>query len=84
MKSKVQVVIYSKHGCHLCDEAKASIRAARCDDRFTLIEVDIEKDPELMAKYRYDIPVIAIDGVDTFMHRVDPQEFRAKILLSLE
>ena len=80
LKSKAQVVIYSKPGCHLCDEAKESIRAARCDDKFTLIEINIETDPDLMAKYRYDIPVIAINGVDTFMHRVDPAEFRARIL----
>ena len=80
MKSKAQVVIYSKPGCHLCDEAKASIRAAGCGDKFTLIEINIETDPELMAKYRYDIPVIAIDGVATFIHRVEPTEFREKIL----
>jgi len=33
-----------------------------------------------MSKYRYDIPVISIDGVDTFMHRVAAADFRAKIL----
>ena len=82
--NKAQVIIYSKPGCHLCDEAKASIRAARCDDKFTLIEENIETDPKLMAKYRYDIPVIAINGVDTFMHRVNPEEFRAKILRGLK
>ena len=81
---KAQVVIYSKPGCHLCDEAKDSIRAAGCNDQIALSEINIESDPELYLKYRYDIPVIAIDEVDTFMHRVSPEEFRAKILLSLK
>ena len=80
MASKAQVIIYSKPGCHLCDEAKEAILAAGCKDQITLTEINIESDPELMSKYRYDIPVIAINGVDTFMHRVDPMEFRAKIL----
>ena len=80
MASKAQVIIYSKPGCHLCDEAKAAIRAAGCNDQITLTEINIESDPELMSKYRYDIPVIAINGLDTFMHRVDPTDFREKLL----
>jgi glutaredoxin len=80
LSSKAQVIVYSKPGCHLCDEAKEAIRSAGCDERFTLTEINIESDPVLMAKYRYDIPVIAINGVETFTHRVDPREFRAKIL----
>jgi glutaredoxin len=75
----VEVTVYSKPGCHLCDEAKEAIRAAGCNDQITLTEINIENDPELMSKYRYDIPVIAINGVDTFMHRIDPTEFRERI-----
>ena len=73
--SKVQVVIYSRPGCHLCDEAKAAILSAGCSDQFTLEEINIESDEELLRKYKYDIPVIAINGVETFMHRVDPRDF---------
>ena len=73
--SKPHVIIYSRPGCHLCDEAKAAIRSAGCDDQFTLEEVNIESDDELLRKYKYDIPVIAINGVESFMHRVDPKEF---------
>lgn len=80
MSSKAHVTIYSKPGCHLCDEAKEAIQSAGCGDQFTLTEINIETDPELMAKYRYDIPVIAINGVDTFMHRVASAEFRERIL----
>jgi glutaredoxin len=77
---KAHVVVYSRPGCHLCEEAKATIESVRRGDEFTLEEVNIESDPELMARYRYDIPVISINGVETFMHRVDPGEFLAKIL----
>ncbi|HSL53666.1 MAG TPA: glutaredoxin family protein [Pyrinomonadaceae bacterium] len=73
--SKPHVIIYSRPGCHLCDEAKAVIMSASCSNRFTLEEVTIESDEELLRKYKYDIPVIAIDGVERFIHRVNRQDF---------
>ena len=79
MSKKAHVIVYSKPGCHLCEEAKEAIASSGCDDKIAVHEVNIETDPELFARYRYDIPVIAINGVDTFMHRVDPAEFRAAI-----
>ena len=77
--SKAHVIIYSRPGCHLCDEAKASILSAGCNDQFVLEEIDIESDEELLRKYKYDIPVIVIDGVESFIHRVDPQEFSRRL-----
>jgi glutaredoxin len=78
--SKVQVVIYSRPGCHLCDEAKAAILTAGCSDQFVLEQINIESDEELLRKYKYDIPVVAINGVETFIHRVDPHEFRSALI----
>lgn len=49
--------------------------SAGCSDQFTLEEVNIESDEELLRKYKYDIPVIAIDGVETFIHRVAARDF---------
>ena len=71
-----KVVIYSKPECHLCDEAKAAIQAAGCEGQYTLEEVNIESDPELRRRYRYDIPVITLDGVEAFRHRLSPEQFR--------
>jgi len=78
--SKPHVIIYSRPGCHLCDEAKTAIQNAGCSDQFTLEEVNIESDDELLRKYKYDIPVIAIDGVECFIHRLTPQDFRQKMV----
>ena len=77
--SKPHVIIYSRPGCHLCDEAKAAIMSIGRSDQFTLEEVNIESDEELLRKYKYDIPVVVIDGVESFIHRVDPSEFRTRI-----
>jgi glutaredoxin len=75
----VTVTIYSRPGCHLCDEAKAAICASGCEGEFLLEEVNIDKDPALRERYGYDIPVIFIDGVKMFKHCVDPREFRRKL-----
>jgi glutaredoxin len=70
------VIIYSRPGCHLCEEAKVAIRAAGCDAHYTLEEINIESDRELLERYRYDIPVITINGVEAFRHRVSAREFK--------
>ena len=77
--SKPHVIVYSRPGCHLCDDAKAAILGAGCEDQFVLEEINIESDEELLRKYKYDIPVIMIDGAEVFIHRVDPSEFRTRI-----
>ena len=74
-----RVIIYSRPGCHLCDEAKAAIQNAGCSERFTLEEINIESDAELLRKYKYDIPVILINGEEAFRHRVDPDAFRMRV-----
>lgn len=73
------VIIYSRPGCHLCDDAKAAIRNAGVSDRFTLEEINIESDKDLLRKYKYDIPVVLIDGAEAFRHRLDVEKFREKL-----
>ncbi len=77
--AKRHIIIYSRPGCHLCDEAKSAIENAGCSDRFTLEEINIESDPELLRKYKYDIPVVTIDGVECFKHRVHADQFKIRI-----
>jgi len=66
------VIVYSRPGCHLCEEAKAVIGSVGV----SLEEINIESDPELLRKYKYDIPVVLIDGVEAFRHRVDKDKLR--------
>jgi len=80
---KPHVIVYSRPGCHLCDEAKAVMQNAGCSDRFTLEEINIESDEELLRKYKYDIPIVTIDGLEAFRHRVNVDEFRKSIKQSV-
>ena len=77
--AKAIVTIYTRPGCHLCHEAKASILSEASSEEFTLEEIDIDMDPDLSLKYGYDIPVVLINGIKVFKHRVDPREFRRKL-----
>jgi glutaredoxin len=77
--AKARVIIYSRPGCHLCDEAKANIRLAACPDEYTLEEINIETDPDLLRRYQYDIPVITIDGTEAFRHRLSSEDFQKRL-----
>jgi glutaredoxin len=79
--SKAHVIVYSRPGCHLCDEAKEAIKLAGCDESFELEEINIQTNRELLLKYQFDIPVIMIDGEEAFRHRVDTVKFRELMLL---
>jgi glutaredoxin len=76
---KTKVIIYSRPGCHLCEEAKAAMRAADCEAEYTLEEVNIENNPKLLERYKNDIPVITFNGVEAFRHRLSAAEFRRRL-----
>ncbi len=76
---KRQVILYTRPGCHLCEEAQQEMRAAGCANEYTLQEINIESDRELLRRYQYDIPVITIDGVEAFRHRLTSQAFRDRL-----
>jgi glutaredoxin len=79
MPANLKVVVYSRPGCHLCDEAKQIIAAAGHADEYTLDEINIESDPDLINRYQHDIPVITINGIETFKHRLTVDEFQSAI-----
>jgi hypothetical protein len=77
--AKAHVLVYSRPGCHLCDDAKATILNAGCSESFHLEEVSIADDLKLLALYQNDIPVVLINGVEAFRHRVEAAAFRKLI-----
>jgi glutaredoxin len=65
-----RLVLYSREGCHLCDEARATLGkyAAYLPE---IMEVDIDRDPELIARFSTCVPVIELDGKVRFRGRVN-------------
>ena len=74
------VTLYSRPGCHLCEEARAVLERVRGTTPFTLDEVDIESDDALHARYLERIPVIALDGEELFDYFVDETALVERIL----
>ena len=63
-------MLYTRDGCHLCDDVRYLLRA------YSLwipaaIEVDIDDDPELQERFNTCVPVVEFDGKVRFRGRVD-------------
>jgi len=74
------VVVYSRPGCHLCEEALAQIVALHEDGyRFELHEVDIESHDLLLRRYLERIPVVEVDGAEVSELILDRDALKAKL-----
>ena len=69
------VLMYSRPGCGLCDEAREVILAERARTGFDYQEVDISGDDALELEYGIRIPVVLVDGREQFEVRLDPAAF---------
>ena len=74
-----RLTLYSKPGCHLCDEMKAVIDDVRGRVPLVLEVVDITMDPDLIALYGLEIPVLLIEGKKAAKYRVTAQELEEKL-----
>lgn len=75
------LTLYSRPGCHLCDEMKAVVGRV-VDSAPTLVtfsEVDISTDPELERRYGLEIPVLMVDGRTAAKYRIAEDQLRQMI-----
>jgi glutaredoxin len=73
------ITLYSRPGCHLCDEARDVLERLRARSPFALHEIDITADDDLHARYLERIPVVALDGEELFDYTVDEAALEAKL-----
>jgi Glutaredoxin-like domain (DUF836) len=74
-----KVVLYSREGCCLCDDARAVLERVRGHYEFLLEERDIDDDMSLLRAYLERIPVVTIDGVEEFELFVDEGELERRL-----
>jgi hypothetical protein len=79
LHSGPDVTLYSRVGCHLCEEAKTAIAPVLREFSATLREIDIEGNATLMERFGCDIPVIYIGRKKAAKHRVDLEQFRRQL-----
>jgi len=74
-----RVVLYSKPGCHLCDEARAVVEAVCAELEEAYDEIDITTSEDLMRSFGEEIPVTFVDGRQHDFWRVDADRLRAAL-----
>ena len=73
----VEVTLYTRTNCPLCDKAKAAIRASGV--KLQLTEIDVDGDELLRDLYGEHVPVIFVNGREAFRHFVRPEELAAYV-----
>jgi glutaredoxin len=74
------VVVYSRPGCHLCEEAVTAIVALHEEGyRFALHEIDIDSDELLLRRHLERIPVVEVDGATVSELVLDEGALRARL-----
>ncbi|MDQ3615638.1 MAG: glutaredoxin family protein [Actinomycetota bacterium] len=71
-----RVVIYSKPGCHLCEDARVVVEAVCAELGENYGEIDITASEDLMRTYGEEIPVTLVDGKQHDFWRVDANRLR--------
>jgi glutaredoxin len=73
------LTLYSKPGCHLCDDMKHVIDAVSARVPLSLEIIDISSDPALLERYGIEIPVLLIDGKKAAKYRVTIAELERRL-----
>lgn len=77
--AETRVTLYSRDGCHLCDEARWVV-VAECDRAGAAWqEVDVDTDGELRARYGEYVPVVEVDGTVQGFWQIDPVRLRTAL-----
>ena len=77
--SSPRVTLYTRPGCHLCDDARAVVERVCAELGEEYAEVDIDSDPALLHRFGEEIPVTFVDGRQHDFWRVDEQRLRTAL-----
>jgi len=79
----IALTLYTRPGCHLCDDMKEIIGPLMGEWVCTLEEIDISQDAALDARYGLEIPVLLVNGRKAFKYRLTARELRARLRAEL-
>ncbi len=71
-----RVVLYTREGCHLCDNARDLVRDVCASEGVAWREVDIDSDALVRARLSDLTPVVEVDGVQVGYWRIRPELVR--------
>ncbi len=73
------LTVYSRPGCHLCEDAMVYLRGLQGELEFELQELDITLDDDLHRSYFERIPVVALDGEELCEYFVEEDLVRKRL-----
>ena len=74
-----RVTLYTRPGCHLCEDARTVVARVCAEMGESFAEVDIAGDGDLLDRYGEEIPVTLVDGHQHDFWRVDETRLRAAL-----
>ena len=73
------LTLYTKTDCTLCDEARIALERVRARVPFDLEVLDIGADPALSARYGERVPVVLVDGAESYEYVVDEDDLEVRL-----
>jgi glutaredoxin len=73
------VTVYSRRGCHLCENAVNTLEGLREELSFDIEVIYIDGNLDLEKLYGHEVPVIHINGEHHDFFKVDPERFRSSL-----
>ena len=74
------IILYTRDGCHLCEQMTASLYQLQKEIDFQLSFEDIDENPSLLEKYNADVPVVMLDNKLLFRHFFDKDKLRQALV----
>ena len=75
------VRFYTKPGCHLCERVEELLEAVAIECPLDLTMIDITSDMDIFDRYRYEIPVVAVEGGGSVSGRISELDLRRVLQL---
>ena len=79
MSATIVIEILTKRGCCLCDDIKEVVNRVLSDYPAKLVMTDIESDPTLYERFKERIPVLKINGIESFVYKTNETTLRHKL-----
>jgi len=80
MSEEIELTLYSKEECHLCDEMEKAINLLPASMNVKLRKIDISKNPELEEKYGREIPILFSGDIQLARYKVSPDVLQKKLI----
>lgn len=80
MKQNNHLTVYSRDGCHLCEDMLSALYLLQDELNLIITLIDIDDNPSLREKYNADVPVVSFNNEILFCHFIDEKRLRRAIM----